>query len=112
MIDLDLHQHKSNNKSQKGFATTLVATFSTVFIAELGDKTQIATLLLSAESGKPVYVFLAASIALVMTSLLGVLLGRFISKNVPQNIFDLSAGGLMLIIGFWLLIESLNFYIT
>ncbi len=94
--------------SPKGFTSTLFTTFYTVFLAELGDKTQIATLLLSAESGRPLYVFLAASLALVLTSLIGVLLGRFLSKNIPQNVFDLSAGVLMLIIGCFLLLESLD----
>ncbi len=112
MLEIKTNETSPNEKDSKTFLGTIFTTFYTVFLAELGDKTQIATLLLSAESGKPKYVFLAASLALVLTSLLGVLLGRFISQNIPQNVFDWTAGGLMIIIGLWLLIQSLNLSIV
>ncbi|MFM7733764.1 MAG: TMEM165/GDT1 family protein, partial [Cyanobium sp.] len=54
-----------------------LSTATTVFLAELGDKTQLAALLLSAESGRPLVVFLGASAALIGSSLVGVLLGRW-----------------------------------
>ena len=44
-----------------------------MFVAELGDKTQLATLLLSAQSGSPVLVFIGAALALIASSLVGVL---------------------------------------
>ena len=56
------------------FYITILTTFITVFIAELGDKTQVATLLLSADTGKPFIVFIAASLALIISSLIGVIL--------------------------------------
>ena len=46
-----------------------LATASTGFLAELGDKTQLAALFLSAESGRPLVVFLGASLALIASSL-------------------------------------------
>ncbi|MEN9387377.1 MAG: hypothetical protein RLZZ255_353, partial [Cyanobacteriota bacterium] len=45
------------------FGAVFLTTFTTVFLAELGDKTQLAALLLSAESGRPVLVFVGASLA-------------------------------------------------
>ena len=51
----------------------LLSTFLTVFIAELGDKTQLATLTISGTSNKPFAVFLGSSLALVFASLLGAL---------------------------------------
>ena len=51
----------------------LLSTFLTVFIAELGDKTQLATLTISGTSNKPLAVFLGSSSALVFASLLGAL---------------------------------------
>ena len=75
------------------------STFTTVFLAELGDKTQLATLLLSAQSGRPVLVFVGAALALVSTSLVGVLLGQWLSRRVPPRQLERLAGGLMLILG-------------
>ena len=57
---------------EKSFISIFFTTFTTIFIAELGDKTQIATLMLSAESGKPIIVFLGSSLALISSSIVAV----------------------------------------
>ena len=93
-------------ESQQGFISVFLTTFSTVFLAELGDKTQIATLLLSAQSGKPIVVFIGASLALVCSSLVGVLLGRWLSQVIPAQRFEYMAGTLMVGIGLLLFLES------
>ena len=54
---------KEDNKLEKSFFSIFLTTFTTIFIAELGDKTQIATLMLSAESGHPIIVFIGSSLA-------------------------------------------------
>jgi putative Ca2+/H+ antiporter (TMEM165/GDT1 family) len=61
-------------------------TFVTVFFAEMGDKTQLATLALAGESKKMLTVFLGAASALVIATLIGVLLGGVLSRYVPENI--------------------------
>ena len=72
--------------------------FLTIFIAELGDKTQIATLAISGSSQRPLAVFIASSSALVLASLLGVLLGGSIAKFIPELLIELLAAiGFMLI---------------
>ena len=53
----------------------LISTFLTVFLAELGDKTQLATVALSGTSDRPLAVFLGSSSALVLASLLGAMAG-------------------------------------
>ena len=82
--------------------TVFLSTATTVFLAELGDKTQLAALLLSAESGRPVVVFVGASLALISSSLVGVLLGRWLSTLLPPAQLERGAGVLMVALGLWL----------
>lgn len=84
------------------FGAVFLTTFTTVFLAELGDKTQLAALLLSAESGRPVLVFIGASLALISSSLVGVLLGRWLSRVMPPQQLERLAGALMVGLGLWL----------
>ena len=94
---------KEENKNiEKNFSSIFITTFTTIFIAELGDKTQIATLMLSAESGKPIIVFIGSSIALISSSLVGVLIGKWLSNKVSPNKFALFTGLLMIIISLFL----------
>ena len=74
------------------------STFLTIFLAELGDKTQVTTLLMSAESQSPWTVFAGAGAALVLTSLLGVWIGCWMAKRVSAKILERSAGILLLLI--------------
>ena len=82
--------------------SVFLTTATTVFLAELGDKTQLAALLLSAESGRPVVVFVGASLALICSSLVGVLLGRWLSTVMAPAQLERAAGVLMVTLGLWL----------
>ena len=84
----------------------LLSTFLTIFIAELGDKTQLATLTISGTSNKPLAVFLGSSTALVFASLLGALAGGSISNYVPEIILKSIASITFFIIGIRLFINS------
>ena len=92
--------------AEAGSSTTWLGVFlttaTTVFLAELGDKTQLAALLLSAESGRPVVVFVGASLALICSSLVGVLLGRWLSTVMAPEQLERAAGVLMVALGLWL----------
>ncbi|MFM7267527.1 MAG: TMEM165/GDT1 family protein [Cyanobium sp.] len=79
-----------------------LTTATTVFLAELGDKTQLAALLLSAESGRPAVVFVGASLALICSSLVGVVLGRWLSSVMAPEQLERAAGVLMVALGLWL----------
>ncbi|HEY6118398.1 MAG TPA: TMEM165/GDT1 family protein [Pyrinomonadaceae bacterium] len=61
----------------------LLSTFGIIFLAEMGDKTQLAAMTMAAESKKPWAVFLGASLALVAVSALGVVIGGVIGNYVP-----------------------------
>jgi len=84
------------------WGAALLTTFTTVFLAELGDKTQLAALLLAAQSGRPTIVFVGASLALISSSLVGVLLGRWLAKVLPPQQLERLAGLLMVGLGLWL----------
>ncbi len=100
------------NLSNNGFLQTFITTFTTVFIAELGDKTQIATLLLSADTGRPLYVFIAAALALILSSLIGVILGTYISSKISQNTFNKVAGGIMIFISIYIFFNVFKIYFS
>ncbi|MEM9089251.1 MAG: TMEM165/GDT1 family protein [Cyanobacteria bacterium P01_F01_bin.53] len=95
----DLSAASTQKASAKSsFRGVFFSTFITIFLAELGDKTQVATLLLSAESHSPFVVFLGAGLALISTSLLGVLLGQWMSTRVSEDTLDTFSGILLLLI--------------
>lgn len=96
-------QHNPNR-----FWTVFYSTFITIFLAEMGDKTQLVTLLMSAESQSPWIVFGGAAIALITTSLLGVLIGYWLSKKLSPKTLDLSVAILLLSITGWLLNDIIS----
>ena len=80
----------------------LISTFLTVFLAELGDKTQLATVALSGTSDRPLAVFLGSSSALVLASLLGAMAGGSIASLIPTEWLQLVAA-----VGFLIIVSQL-----
>ncbi len=81
---------------------TLTIVFATIFIAELGDKTQLATLLFAADREVNRWVvFFGASAALVLTSAIGVLAGGLIAQTVSPRHLSIAAGIGFIAIGIW-----------
>lgn len=83
------------------------STFVLIFLAELGDKTQLTALARSATGGKWV-VFAAASLALVCSTLVAVLFGSVIRRYIPEQNIKIAAGGLFLIFGVFTLVSALQ----
>ena len=80
--------------------------FGTVFLAELGDKTQLATLLFAADKDVNKWlVFFGASLALIATSALGVLGGAVVSQYVSERMLHIIAGVGFILIGAWTLMR-------
>ena len=86
--------------------TLLFSTFFTVFLAEMGDKTQLTTITLSSTTNKPLAVFIGSSIALILATLLGALAGGSIATLIPAFILKLLSGIVFLIIGINLLAQN------
>ncbi|MGL5034941.1 MAG: TMEM165/GDT1 family protein [Microcystaceae cyanobacterium] len=80
------------------FRSVFFSTFLTIFFAEMGDKTQLSTLLISAESRSPWVVFAGSALALVATSLLGVSIGYWIARRLSPKILNFSVALLLLFI--------------
>ena len=79
-------------------------TFWMIFLAELGDKTQLATFAFAAETKSRFAVFLGSAGALILTSLLAVMFGSIISRLVPAYYVKIGAGGLFVLLGLWMLL--------
>ena len=86
--------------------TLLFTTFVAVFLAEMGDKTQLTTITLSSTTNKPLAVFIGSSVALILATLLGALAGGSIANLIPAFLLKLLSGIVFLIIGIKLLAES------
>jgi putative Ca2+/H+ antiporter (TMEM165/GDT1 family) len=85
----------------------LSTVFSAVFIAELGDKTQLATMLFASDKDtSKLTVFAGASLALILTSALGVLAGSVLSEYVSEKALHYLAGIGFIAIGVWTLIKA------
>ena len=84
----------------------LASTFATVFLAELGDKTQLAIVTISGTSTRPGAVFAGSSVALVLASLLGAAAGGSLSSVVPTDLLQLVASLGFLVIGLRLIQRS------
>jgi putative Ca2+/H+ antiporter (TMEM165/GDT1 family) len=85
----------------------LATVFTTVFLAELGDKTQLATLLYAADARNPkMTVLLGASGALVLSSAIGVLAGSFVSRHISPRALSWVAGLGFIGIGIWTIVRA------
>ncbi len=86
---------------------TFFIVFVSIFLAELGDKTQLATLLFASEKNINQYVvFLGAALALTTTSAIGVLAGDMLSNYINQRYLNYAAGISFIAIGIFLLLNK------
>ena len=81
--------------------------FITLFLAELGDKTQLAVITMSANTESKLSVFIGASLALVLVSLIGVLVGSVLSQYVPTEWLQRIVAVAFIVIGILMLLGKL-----
>jgi putative Ca2+/H+ antiporter (TMEM165/GDT1 family) len=79
-----------------------LTTFGTIFLAELGDKTQLAAIMMTSKTKLPLSVFMGASLALCLVTLVSVLLGEGLTAVIPQNILKKVAALAFVAIGLWM----------
>ncbi len=89
------------------FIKTFTSVFITVFLAEIGDKTQLATMLFAADSQvNNWHVFLASSCALVVAAGIGVFAGALLGKYVSEHTLRYVAGAGFIAIGIWTIVRT------
>ena len=85
----------------------LFKVFTTIFIAELGDRTQIATMLFATNKNvSKLTVFLGSSLALILVSALSVLVGGFVSQHINEKYLLYAAGIGFIGIGIWTILSA------
>jgi putative Ca2+/H+ antiporter (TMEM165/GDT1 family) len=84
----------------------LASTFATVFLAELGDKTQLAIVSISGTSNRPGAVFAGSAFALVLASLVGAAAGGSLSSVIPTEALQLAASVGFIVLGSRLILRS------
>jgi Ca2+/H+ antiporter, TMEM165/GDT1 family len=82
----------------------LLTTFGLIFVAEMGDKTQLAAMTLAAQKKAPWAVFIGASLALACVSAIGVLVGSVLSQYVPLEWIKRASAVAFIIIGVLILL--------
>jgi len=82
----------------------MLTTFSVIFLAEMGDKTQLAAMTLAAEKKRPWAVFLGATLALAAVSAIGILVGSALGNYLPITWIKRIAGIAFIVIGLLVLV--------
>lgn len=82
---------------------TIITTFILVFLAELGDKTQLSTMILASKSNSIWYVFIGSALALILSSLIGALAGSVINRYIPPCYIQNCSGIAFIVIGLLLI---------
>lgn len=103
----DLPEPVEDSPAAPGPLRSTALTFATVFVAEMGDKTQLATMLMSAQSRSPWAIFFGSASALVTASLISVLLGEGLSQLLPPATLQILAGLGFVVIGAYVLFMEL-----
>ena len=85
----------------------LLAVFGTIFLAELGDKTQLATMLYAAKTpGSTWTVFAGAALALVVSTAIGVMAGELVSRSIDARTLSRIAGAGFIAVGIWTIAKA------
>jgi putative Ca2+/H+ antiporter (TMEM165/GDT1 family) len=85
----------------------LLSTFALLFVAELGDKTQLAVISMTAKHKMPIWIFVGATLALAAVTLIGVLGGELVTRIIPEMVLRKIAAVLFVGMGVLMWFEKL-----
>lgn len=93
--------------AQRESRAAVIAVGTAFFLAELGDKTMLATITLATTDYDWVGVWIGSTIGMVAADALAILAGRHLSKRLPEHLIRYGAATLFASFGLWLLIERI-----
>ena len=85
----------------------LISTFALLFVAELGDKTQLAVISMTAKHKSPLWIFLGATLALAAVTAIGVLGGELVTRYIPEMVMRKVAAALFVVMGLLMWFDKL-----
>jgi putative Ca2+/H+ antiporter (TMEM165/GDT1 family) len=85
----------------------MLSTFALLFVAELGDKTQLAVISMTAKHKMPIWIFVGATLALASVTVLGVLGGELLTRFIPEMVLRKIAAVLFVVMGVLMWFEKL-----
>ena len=85
----------------------LFSTFALLFVAELGDKTQLAVINMTAKHKMPVWVFVGATLALALVTAIGVVGGELLTRVIPEMVLRKVAAVLFVVMGLLMWFDKL-----
>ena len=94
-------------KAEGSTGSAVVAASGAFFLAELGDKTMLATITLATQHGW-FGTWLGSTVGMVVADALAIAVGRVLGRNLPENVVKVGAAALFVVFGAWLLVESLD----
>lgn len=94
------------SKTQKATAPAFFVVCSAFFLAELGDKTMLATITLAADHNW-LGVWIGSTVGMVVADGLAIIVGAVAGKHLPERLIQIVAAGLFLLFGFYLLLENM-----
>jgi putative Ca2+/H+ antiporter (TMEM165/GDT1 family) len=101
-------KEKSEDEKKINSKSIFVIVFSSFFLAELGDKTQLSTLALSAQYGSPVGVWFGATISMILVNLIAAIIGKFMKGRIPEDKIKYLGGIAFILFGLWSLFEVIR----
>ncbi len=101
----EVAEDAGEGETSSGVAVT-VSVATAMFVAELGDKTMLATTTLAAK-GNPVMVWIGATVGIILAGFLGVLLGRWFGARLPERVTRIGSAALFAVFGVGLIVTSL-----
>ena len=94
------------NKAERTTGSAILAVGGAFFLAELGDKTMLATITLATQHGW-FGTWLGSTLGMVAADALAILVGRLLGKHLPERVIKFGAAALFAIFGIWLIVEAI-----